>query len=250
MASAGKASSGGAGGAVPAGAGGRGSVGAGGQPGAGPVAATPGAQHAPHASGGDPRGRSASRDRHGDGQRGRSWSRGRGRPRGHQDGSRSTNRSRSQSVFRDRNTGEVLSDRLFTLSKTLVRICRHQATSLGITVSPAGWITIGQALVHANRDRVDLINRDRKGKGRGGGNAPPRRQDLMEAYSVNEVITIVTRAVRPHLGLMENHAGEIISIRAWEYHAGLRSGQALRDYDLEMLESTSRSRLRTSRALR
>ena len=49
------------------------------------------------------------------------------------------------------------------------------------------------------------------------------------------MITIVTRAVRPHLGLVENHAGEITWIRAWEYHAGLRAGQTLRDYELESL---------------
>ena len=35
---------------------------------------------------------------------------------------------------------------------------------------------------------------------------------------------------------MENHTGGIISIRAWEFHAGLRAGQALRDDELESLQ--------------
>ena len=115
----------------------------------------------------------------------------------------------------------------------LVKLCRHTATSHGVVVTATGWVTIRQALTHVNMERENLLRRSRKGKGRGGGNAPPSNLDA--PFTVDEVITIVSRAVRPHLGLMENHAGEITWIRAWEYHAGLRAGQTLRDYELESL---------------
>ena len=85
-------------------------------------------------------------------------------------------------------------------------------------------------------ERDELIKRARKGKGRGGGNAPPLPADLSDPFTVDEVILIVTRSKKPYLGLMENHAGEVISIRAWEYHAGLRADGAIRDQEFEMLE--------------
>jgi len=39
-----------------------------------------------------------------------------------------TNRERSRSAFRDKNTGSLLPNRLYTLSKLLVKVCRHTAT--------------------------------------------------------------------------------------------------------------------------
>ena len=113
----------------------------------------------------------------------------------------------------------------------LVKLCRHSAASVGVTVSSTGWITIRQALTHVNTERDLLFRRNRKGKGRGGGNAPPPNPDLQAPCTIDEVLTIVSRATRPHLGLMENHAGEIAWIRAWGYHAGLRAGQVLRDHE-------------------
>ena len=73
------------------------------------------------------RGRSQSRDRR-DGPRGRPMARrreGSYDPRG---ASMSTNRSRSASAFRDRNTDDLLPERLYTLSRILVKLCRHRAT--------------------------------------------------------------------------------------------------------------------------
>ena len=45
------------------------------------------------------------------------------------------------------------------------------------------------------------------------------------------VMEIVSRAKRAHLGLMENNQGRIISIRAWDFHAGLRDRGIMADYD-------------------
>ena len=56
---------------------------------------------------------------------------------------------------------------------------------------------------------------------------PPVRPPFAEA----DVIEIVDRAKRAHLGLMENHEGRIICIRARDFHAGLRDWQVLAEYD-------------------
>ena len=69
------------------------------------------------------------------------------------------------------------------------------------------------------------------GKGRGGGHAPGHANDPAP-FTGDEVIEIVNRAKRAHLGLMENHEGGIICIRAWDFHAGLRDRGILADYDV------------------
>jgi hypothetical protein len=51
-----------------------------------------------------------------------------------------------------------------------------------------------------------VMYRKAKGKVRGGGNAPASA-DLERDITIHEVIQIVHRARRPHLGLMENHDG-------------------------------------------
>jgi hypothetical protein len=105
-----------------------------------------------------------------------------------------------------------LPNRLFVQSKALVKLCRHTATTHGIVVTGAGWVTIWQALAHVNAERDVLHRLSRRGKGRGGGNAP--RPDLSAPFTVEDVVTIVDRAVRPHLGLMRNHVGEVMWVRA------------------------------------
>ena len=139
----------------------------------------------------------------------------------------STNRSRSASAFRDRNTDDLLPERLYTLSRILVKLCRHRATDHGITPARAGWLPVGQVLAQANHERQSMYRRA-NGKGRGGGNAPAL-VDLEKDYTIHEVIQIAHRARRPHLGLLENHDGFPINIRAWDFHAGLRARQALAD---------------------
>jgi hypothetical protein len=59
---------------------------------------------------------------------------------------------------------------------------------------------------------------------------------VREPFTIGEVISIVERAQRPHLGLLENHGGEVIKIRAWDYHAGLRYRGAIADFDFESIE--------------
>ena len=143
----------------------------------------------------------------------------------------STNRSRSASAFRDRNTDDLLPERLCTLSRILVKLCRHRATDHGITPTRTGWLPVGQVLAQANHEHQSL-HRKAKGKGRGGGNAPAPA-DLEKEFTIHEVVQIAHRARRPRLGLMENHDGFPIRIRAWDFHAGLRVRQALADYDFE-----------------
>ena len=95
------------------------------------------------------RGRDASRDRR-DGSRGRSMARrreGSYDPRG---ASCSTNRSRSASAFRDRHTGELLDDPLYSLSKILVKLCRHDGATSNLTPSVHGWFHFGNTLARAN----------------------------------------------------------------------------------------------------
>ena len=94
--------------------------------------------------------------------------------------------------------------------------------------SKLGWRSVTQVLAQANSDRVERIKA--KGKGRGGGNAPVRDGEHYP-YTIEEVIQIVERARRPHLGLMENHDGRVINIRAWDFHAGLRHRNAIADFD-------------------
>ena len=60
---------------------------------------------------------------------------------------------------------------------------------------------------------------------------PPAMPMTRPPFTDDEVIEIVTRAPRAHLGLMENHEGRIICIRAWDVHAGLRDRGILADYD-------------------
>jgi hypothetical protein len=72
----------------------------------------------------------------------------------------------------------------------------------------------------------------RSGKG-GGGNAPSSRDHRDEPYIMDEVLEIVRSAKRAHLGLLLNHDGEVIYISAWDYHAGLRKGKHVADYDFE-----------------
>jgi hypothetical protein len=127
--------------------------------GSGSVAATPWSGLTADVNVAGFRGRTPSRDRRGEADRGRSESRNRG-GKGRRDLSRSTNRSRSQSAFRDRVSGAELPDRLFTLPKELVKLCRHTATTRGITVSGTGWVNIRQAMVHVNhaRDTLHRLN--------------------------------------------------------------------------------------------
>ena len=113
----------------------------------------------------------------------------------------STSRSRSASAFRDRNTDDLLPERLCTLSRILVWLCRHRATDHGITPARTGWLPIVQVLAQANHERQTMCRRA-QGKGRGGGSAPVLA-DLERGYTIHEVIQIVHRARRPRLGLME-----------------------------------------------
>ena len=71
----------------------------------------------------------------------------------------STNRSRSASAFRDRNTDDLLPERLYTLSRILVRLCRHRATDHGIPPTRAGWLPIVQVLAQANHERRTIGQR-------------------------------------------------------------------------------------------
>ena len=88
--------------------------------------------------------RRESEERRGD--RGRSIAR-RERSYNPRANSMSTNRSRSQSAFRDRNTGNLMPTRLFNLSKALVKICRHTATEVyGIHPTELGWLPAYQVL--------------------------------------------------------------------------------------------------------
>ena len=52
---------------------------------------------------------------------------------------------------------------------------------------------------------------------------------------MDEVIEIVRRAKRAHLGLMLNQQERVIYMRAWNYHAGLRRARAIVDYDFESI---------------
>jgi hypothetical protein len=176
------------------------------------------------------RGRDESRNRR-DGSRGRSLARRREHSYDPRGASCSTNRSRSASAFRDRNTDELLDDRLYSLSRILVKLCRHDGTDYGLVPSTAGWFPFGNVLAVANelctaRSKGQKSKGKGKGKGCGGGNAPGPAP-LNEA----DVIEIVERAKRAHLGLVENHDGRIICTRAWGYHAGLRDRQVLAEYD-------------------
>jgi hypothetical protein len=101
------------------------------------------------------RGRSYSRENR---ERAQSGSRGRSirrreasyDPRGV---SMSTNRSRSQSAFRDRNTGALIESRLYSLSRALVRLCRHVGHDNGCFPSELGWLGINEVLACASRRR-------------------------------------------------------------------------------------------------
>ena len=66
-----------------------------------------------------------------------------------------------------------------------------------------------------------------KGK-RGGGDAP-----LPDVFMLDNVIEIVNSARRPRLGLMTNRQDRAIHIRAWSYHAGLKTLGRVSDYDFE-----------------
>ena len=56
---------------------------------------------------------------------------------------------------------------------------------------------------------------------------------LPPATTMDEVIEIVQRAKRSQLGLLLKHEDEVIHIRAWDYHAGLRRSRRIADYDFE-----------------
>jgi hypothetical protein len=74
-----------------------------------------------------------------------------------------TNRERSRSAFRDKNTGSLLPNRFYNLSKFLVKVCRHIATEdFGIAPSDLGWLPAAQTLLNINQSVA-------KGKGKGGG---------------------------------------------------------------------------------
>jgi hypothetical protein len=70
---------------------------------------------------------------------------------------------------------------------------------------------VSQVLGGANVERMGMLNRA-KGKGRGGGNAPHLVKELDGQFTIHEVLQIANRASRPHLGLMENHTGQVICI--------------------------------------
>jgi hypothetical protein len=95
------------------------------------------------------RGRAQSRDCR-DGSRGRSVARRRERSYDPRGASCSTTRSRSASAFRDRNTDDLLDDRLYTLSRILVKLCRHTGTDRGLIPSRAGWFPFDNVLAVAN----------------------------------------------------------------------------------------------------
>ena len=144
----------------------------------------------------------------------------------------STNRSRSASAFRDRNANDMLPTRLYNLSRSLVKICRHTASDWAIVPSELGWLPMQQVIAQVSDER----NTGLKGHGKvhGGGSATHRAGDN-HPYELQEVIQIVERARRPHLGLIENHGGRVINIRAWDFHVGLRPRNAVADYGLESL---------------
>ena len=50
-------------------------------------------------------------------------------------------------------------------------------------------------------------------------------------HTIHEAIQILARAKRPHLGLMENHEGRVINVRAGDFHEGLRLRNAIADFD-------------------
>ena len=116
----------------------------------------------------------------------------------------------------------MLPTRLYTLSRTLVKLCRHTGTDRGFYPTQNGWLPVAQTLAVANHERAATCRASKsRGKGRGGGNAPAG-DDYQDEYTIHEVIHIVNRATRPHFGLMESRDGRIINIRAWGVHAGLR----------------------------
>ena len=103
------------------------------------------------------RGRSQSRDRR-DGSRGRSVARRRERSYDPRGASVSTTRSRSASAFRDRNTDDLLDDRLHTLSRILVKLCRHTGTDRGLIPSRAGWFPFENVQAVADWERMARVH--------------------------------------------------------------------------------------------
>jgi hypothetical protein len=172
--------------------------------------------------------RRESAERHG--PRGRSIER-RERSYDPRSNSLATNRERSRSAFRDKNTGNLLPERLYSLSKLLVKICRHTATEeFGIAPSNLGWLPAAQTLLNINQ--VTAKGKGKGGRGSrkgGGGNAPTSGTP----YTMDDVTEIVRRAKRSHLGILYNQAGRVTHIRAWNYHAGLRRARQIVDYDFE-----------------
>jgi hypothetical protein len=94
------------------------------------------------------RGREESRSRR-DGSRGRSLARRRERSYDPRGASCSTSRSRSASALRDWNTDELLDDRLYSLSRILVKLCRHDGADHGLVPSTAGWFPFGNVMAVA-----------------------------------------------------------------------------------------------------
>ena len=84
--------------------------------------------------------------------------------------------------WRDRFTDELIEDRLYSLSKRLVTLCRHRGTEAGQHPTKTGWFNLKGILGHINTFPSDKggTKGKGKGKGRGGGNAPgePRARGL------------------------------------------------------------------------
>ena len=136
-------------------------------------------------------------------------------------------------------TGTLLPTRLYYMSKALVKICRHTATEVyGIQPTELGWLPAQQVLQGLNMAEFGSKGKGASGKSGargkgGGGNAPTSRGRREVPYIMDEVIEIVRRGKRAHLGLLFNHDGDVIYIRAWDYHAGLRKARQVADYDFE-----------------
>ena len=69
--------------------------------------------------------------------------------------------------------------------------------------SPNGVVCHLKAL-----ERKGMISRAEKGRGRGGGNAPHLVAELEGLFTIHEVLQLVNRARRPHLGLIEKTTPE------------------------------------------
>ena len=90
---------------------------------------------------------------------------------------------------------------------------------MGFTPSELGWLPAHQVLQNLNMAEFGSKGKGTSGKsGRhgkgGGGNAPTSRGRREEPYAMDEVIELVRRAKRAHLGLLLTHDGDVIYIRA------------------------------------